>query len=122
MVTVSVGELTGAGLDWAVAISELQNPFILENGAIAGRYMDGGCVVGYFPSTDWSQGGPLIDEYAIGFWGVPIKCGKGEWEAQMCHDDTPHTGRGENHKVAICRAIVAAKFGNTVDIPQELLE
>lgn len=69
------------------------------------------------PSTDWSQGGPLIDDYQIWLSG-PINL-RSEWNASL--DTSCESIGGRNALEAICRAIVAAKLGPTVSVPAELV-
>lgn len=64
------------------------------------------------PDESWAQGGPLIDKHRMSFWGgenyVYAVCAGGE-------------GYGPTHLVAACRAIVAAKLGDTVRVPAALV-
>lgn len=55
---VQVSELTGSALDWAVAKCE---------GVIIGDALDVGFIRegGYTPSTNWAQGGPIIERERI---------------------------------------------------------
>jgi len=105
--------LTGAALDWAVAMAENW----------AGADFE---VKPY--STDWAQGGPIIErecitvsalyaqknppspEYAHGEWGAYIPCGFNSEAA----------GRGPTPLIAAMRCYVASKMGDEVEIPQEL--
>lgn len=71
----------------------------------------------WHPSTDWSQSGPLIEEHSLNLTGsgknniavVRVACG--------CV-----TQSGDTLLIAFCRALVAAKLGDEVDIPDELME
>lgn len=67
------------------------------------------CPEVYAPHEDWTQGGPLLEEYAIGFH--PIS--DAEWQAE--EHITCCTGRGPTPLIAAMRAFVASKFGETVD-------
>ncbi|MDW3712900.1 MULTISPECIES: phage protein NinX family protein [unclassified Pseudomonas] len=120
MKTVRTAELIGAALDWAVGIAVGEHitrivgdhPHVLINGQIAGRYL---------PSTDWSQGGPLIEkcmvrtQYAADTEKrADAGCLAQVWRPYaMAHGDTL--------LIAACRAIVAANLGDEVQIPAELL-
>jgi hypothetical protein len=66
----------------------------------------------YSPSTDWAQGGPLIDAYRIAF-----EDGIVDFYACLPGGE----GYGKTHLIAACRAIVVAKLGEAVDIPTELV-
>lgn len=118
---VSVDELEGSSLDWAVAkavglsVTEDCGQFMVEEGTIyLGR-------VGheYSPSTDWSQGGPLIERYGI----ESAPAGTNEWQAMQAGNLKIHGVLfGPSLLIAACRAIVASYFGGTVKIPAELVE
>jgi hypothetical protein len=102
---MKTSDLTGAALDWAVAKCE---------GAINGDDLDIGFILegGYSPSTDWAQGGPIIERERIelehdGFiWWARIKAD------EDYSDPTP--------LIAAMRCYVASKLGDTIDIPNEL--
>ena len=112
--TIKTSELEGAALDWAVA--EAVNGFEGLSHWSAVTYG------GYSPSTDWSQGGPLIERFQImtkssasGTWiayiPVPKKDGYLDWIKTS----------GQSPLIAACRAIVAAKLGDEVDVPEGLV-
>ncbi|WP_404823273.1 phage protein NinX family protein [Pseudomonas capsici] len=124
MIEVKTAELTGAALDWAVAqvdgvktimlqvrSSEHKKPFALA-GSIA---LPLAAEEGYAPSICWHCGGPLVDRFKI--------------EIIRCHDEvhakvagkTNAAGYGDTVLVAACRAIVASKLGDTVQVPRELM-
>ena len=65
------------------------------------------------PSTDWGQGGPLIDRFCPLF----TLC-KGMVRAEVLQGHA----LGETYLIAACRAMVAAKLGEQVEIPDELVE
>lgn len=77
------------------------------------------------PSTDWSQGGPLIDKHQLDLTFER----KGLMYAYQCQDDglpiivteDSFGSFGSTHLIAACRPIVAAKLGDTVSIPAELV-
>lgn len=67
------------------------------------------------PSTDWAQGGRLIEQYGICLDFRPAsKC----WDAHR----TSWINRCETPLIAACRAIVASVLGDTVQIPAELAQ
>lgn len=73
------------------------------------------------PSTDWAHCGPLIDKYQIWLMG-PVN--SSSWKATI-HDDECMTAGdecGETALISACRAIVATKLGDTVQVPAELIE
>ena len=104
---MKVSELTGAALDWAVAKCEGE-----EVRLIKGQLETLWTVNGYKPSTNWAQGGPIIDReelsslkcYSTNEWG----CLNGE---VFCDGPTP--------LVAAMRCYVASKLGDEVEIPED---
>ncbi len=134
MVERKTTELEGAALDWSVAIAEGWTPDRPKDGQLRKEWLGGVThyiAVGehaqcaswqrFSPSTDWSQGGPLIVKY-----GCDLTCiaSANCWEAACWDNDMPvpdlHVREGETPLIAACRSIVAAKLGDTVQIPSEL--
>jgi len=102
---MKTSELTGAALDWAVLKAQGQNftGFNL-------KYMDA-----YPFSTDWAQGGLIIDRENITWDGqAATLCRhvKGNYPKWSEYGPTP--------LVAAMRCFVASKLGDTIDIPKEL--
>ena len=120
MKTVKTCELIGPALDWAVAKADgvSTHKFREKTFALFGSLAIplGDAENGYAPSTCWHCGGPLIHAHAIGFVGHDAD----NWLAFSSPEDETHEGIGPTHLVAACRAIVAAKLGDTVQIPDEL--
>lgn len=128
LIEVKASELSGAALDWAVAQvdgvktmmmaprnGEPKQPFALF-GSLA-LSVGGDDQSSYAPSTCWHCGGPLIEKYAIGFVGHDAD----NWLAFFAPEDKAHEGIGATHLIAACRAIVAAKLGDEVDVPEGLV-
>jgi hypothetical protein len=116
---IKTSELTGAALDWAVAKCQRYEAhlYIETNGKLCFQSRH------WSPSTDWKQGGPIIEREKIAvrfepecYWlFAPPEAtwlanynGVGEW-----HGPTP--------LIAAMRCYVASKLGDTVDVPQELI-
>ena len=112
MVKVKTAELEGAPLDWAVAKAAGWD-FSKEFYRIMAQ--------GYRPSTDWSQGGPLIEKYKLEIVqaGHGFACVK-SW-VFSCYDVDELHPEGSTHLIAAMRAIVAAKLGDEVEVPGELV-
>jgi hypothetical protein len=113
---MKTSELTGAALDWAVAKCE---------GAINGDDLDIGFILegGYSPSTDWAQGGPIIEREGMGIWmyqwdeeGEP----KMRWYAEDKYSN--HIRTGPTPLIAAMRCYVASKLGYEVEIPELILD
>lgn len=101
MVSVRTEELTGPALDWAInAIEGVQHP-------VAGQ-MD------LFALPDAEQ---LITKY-----GVWVDAGhRHQWLADATNDPC-NRQPGETRTIAVFRAVVFAKRGNTVKVPAELIQ
>ncbi len=116
-VEVKIQDLTGAALDWAVAKAEISPMEMPPKDRVWSKY----CAT-YSPSTDWSQGGPLIEKYAvtltpfaISFGGSPSYWLVQPWDQHCLPVDGP------TPLIAACRAIAASVLGETVSVPRELL-
>lgn len=123
---IKTSELTGAALDWAVA--KCENIPSLHLVKKPGKV----CVYGeisnidfpYQPSTDWAQGGPVIEREKIEIRkGNPLYFPKGNekgehyeslWLAGKQHGQTP--------LIAAMRCYVASKLGDDVDVPEEITQ
>lgn len=105
---IKTSELQGAALDWAVAKCE----GVFEVGGSPSNEPLYFFQIGYTPSTNWTQGGPIIERENM---AVLRHCG--EWVAQisgcaMQYADKP--------LIAAMRYYVASKLGDEVEIPEEL--
>jgi hypothetical protein len=125
-VEVKTAELEGAALDSAVAraIGAYRGNYqFSESGPMDKAWIFPGeipckATTGKFsPSTDWSQGGPLIEKYMIGF-GVYSDA----YFAVIGLNDRSGAENGPTHLIAACRAIVAAVLGETVQVPKGLCQ
>ena len=105
MATVNTSELTGPALDWAVAkcenlevehINDGITKFLLRLAPFTGRYS---------PSTDWAQGGPIIERERI---------------STRPHDHDRHHWSAEQPLIAINPRLSSFNTGPTADIPDEL--
>lgn len=123
-------ELKGAALDWAVAVVE--NLQFNEGRVVVVRRQEPtlpawierenapGSAPHYHrftPSTDWAQGGPIIERERINMLWVYADTARA----------TIHKGghvwcfaNGETFLVAAMRCYVASKLGDEIDIPEEL--
>jgi hypothetical protein len=110
MKSIKVSELTGAALDWAVAKCE---------GIINGDVLDVGFILegGYSPSTNWSQGGPIIEREEIS-----VNWASGQWQAHTANDQDEYEQieYGPTPLIAAMRCRVASKIGDTIEVPEEL--
>lgn len=126
-VEVKTAELVGSALDWAVLfavygdgpdwrlidgaiyIVSLRDVMVGMDGIDQAEYIDP-----FHPSTRWKDGGPLIDSNVV----IISKQTDGEW---WSHSEN-HLGEGHTALIAACRAIVAEKLGDTVQVPKEIIQ
>ena len=127
---IKTSELEGAALDWAVANAVGQD--VTEQGVYIQERRAGqdGSVsltktwVAFSPSTNWSQGGPLIERYCM---PLDYNSNSDMWAASVRVGRLVNSSSGwvfmsaPTPLVAACRAIVAAKLGDVVDVPEELV-
>ena len=117
-------ELIGPALDWAVAKAERLEIPSLMGGAVWAWVKDDPtqedetvCI--YRPSTDWSQGGPIIEQEKIDLLSTVEE----SWQAYLNNneDDPPLIrGIGPTPLIAAMRCYVASKLGDEVEVPDEL--
>ncbi len=140
---VKTAELTGAALDWAVANSIEDFSYSLpknvawlddvewvlchdgiirhhtdNNGSGRNRSYD---TVDWSPSTDWSQGGPIIERESLGLsspWHRTDETRFGPWGAQLAGKAYSF---GPTPLIAAMRCFAASKLGDEVDVPEGLL-
>ena len=107
---MKTSNLTGAALDWAVATIVTYQPPYDEYTKVwlsQHRY-----------STDWAQGGPIIERERILIQPEIGKEGCGNaWNAISMQDTEDY---GPTPLIAAMRCYVAYKLGDEVEIPNEL--
>jgi hypothetical protein len=106
---LKVCELTGAALDWAVAQCEGVD-----------RLFEAYEVGRHHYSTDWAQGGPIIEREGI---SIVQQGDAAEWVASVYDygaDDWYLHTTGPTPLIAGMRCHVASKLGDEVDVPEEL--
>ena len=148
---IKTAELTGAALDWAVAKCEdfdTRNNYRCqvidaddveyvfecyadddvhaeEQALDAYPYSEVYLIehIGvYTPSTDWSQGGPIIEREGISI-EQQFQLGQGnDWAARLAWLDEPQgEGFGPTPLIATMRCYCVSKLGDELDVPGELL-
>ena len=131
-----VAELDGMALDYAVAIVEgghsLEFDGITWAFTLDGKtrvLSQGWGSIGYQPSKEWAQGGPIIERERI----KVVSNLAGSWHGQIRHEEKhpaiPYkvlTGwtnaHGPTPLVAAMRCYVVSKLGGSVKIPKGLIE
>ena len=112
---MKTSELTGVALDWAVAKCEGHDTLITyapmqvlyEPKGKRSWYV-------YRPSTNWTQGGPIIEREGITIDFAQVE----DWAAKS---STYQWAYGPTPMIAAMRCYVASKMGDDVEIPKELL-
>ncbi len=120
MKTIKTAEAEGPVLDWLVAKAKGDSDDALES------YVDGFRCRGEGDySTDWSQGGPIVEREGISLrhWGEDFDC---KWTAyyETGHYSqqgvTGRSGYGPTPLIAAMRCFCVSKLGTTVEVPEEL--
>lgn len=121
MTTVKTHELTGQALDWAVqkilfARQEYIKPWVLERHA-AGDPCGSA-------STDWLQGGPIIEHEGIDLFPAHNQDGQvARWIAYIANSETSYgyfSADGPTPLVAAMRCFVISRLGEEVEVPENL--
>jgi hypothetical protein len=104
---MKTNELTGKALNWAVHQARFE----------------GACHDEPFPSysTDWAQGGPIVEREGMGLWVYQWnEQGEAEqgWYAE--DKDGDHVQAGPTPLTAAMRCYVASKLGDEVEVPDEM--
>ena len=123
---IKTSELISPVLDWAVAkalnLNLIKNPFRFSHGSESGWWIDKGIAFqkigprGFHPSTNWSQGGPIIEQEKIEF----------SWEDKqtICTarvEISPQgmaCAEGSTPLIAAMRCLVASKLGEEIEVPE----
>lgn len=122
---IKTTELTGPALDWGVAQvvhANLQRTYgePVFNPKTKRIYQTQGLQqigINYSPSTNWAQGGPIIESNEIDLKSVE----EGVWQASNIFDDMEwYHFLGYSPLEAAMRCHVAHKLGEEVEIPEEL--
>lgn len=107
---MQTADLSAAALDYWVARAEGLSPEIVHADGVAACRVDSSV---YCPSSDWSQGGPLLEHHKI-----MVAWNMDHWIAGANAPlDDPHDRiwSGRTALVAAMRAHVASVFGDKVD-------
>ena len=128
---MKVVDAIGAQLDWMVAKCENPDISIEHFVSMHSHYAYDHGTFDY--STDWAQGGPIIEREGINtsvnyqddaFGEVMYRVG---WKASYWNDSIPGTPEflvwayGDTALIAAMRCIAMAKLGKEIEIPQELM-
>ena len=120
---VKTHDLTGAALDYAVAMCNW--PELVWGDTIGLSAHARGLIViperkepdcYWSPSTNWSQGGPLIEQALLVVSPHP----KYGWQCRAYMDTI--TYKGSSFLMAAMRCYVVQSIGDEIDIPEELVQ
>lgn len=138
MKTIKVAEATELQLDWLVA--KCEGLKLHRNALLDGQIKEGWWVSGYYMdpnnwiplsllnfSTNWAQGGPIIEREGIGFFcnrtaaiGARFTPDAGaDWRAFALNKHVLHY-YGSTPLMAAMRCYVTSKLGDTVEVPEDL--
>lgn len=121
LIEVKTADLVGEALGWAVGKAEGLDVYLEPPGyngvpwRVFARYQ-GEAIVHtkrYNPWEDWALAGLLLDKHRIS-----LIYAFEEYEALI---GMTGSGYHPSSTIAVCRAIVATKIGDTVQVPKELI-
>lgn len=109
---IKVAEATAPVLDWLVAKAEGEavTKFAESPSLFRGAGLDK-----YAPSTNWAQGGPIIEREEMS----PER--RFFPKAWTCRNHRNAYAEGPTALIAAMRCYVASRLGNEVEVPEELL-
>lgn len=127
LIEVKTCDLQGEALGWAVGKAEgldvlLAPPQYGNPWRVFARYQGQAIehTKRFNPWEDWGLGGPLLDKH-----NVSLHCPQHDddlWAAWITRCGKDVAQGAERALWAACRAIVAHKLGDTVQMPKELLQ
>ena len=142
-ICVQTSELIGSGLNWAVAQCQTEAVEIRKNDVFYSDSQFGESGL-YCPSENWAHGGPIIEKEKIQLrqidtddklhrlygkslakYGKFRPTDKGvDWVKPGKSYAKLETGyyQGKTPLVAAMRCYVASKFGDTINVPKELIK
>ncbi|NIF28392.1 DUF2591 domain-containing protein [Pantoea sp. Tr-811] len=127
LIEVKTAKLIGAPLDWAAAMAEgfkvdpehRTTIWISESYPASISIRGAAEDFGYRPSSNWEQGGQLIDKHHGSAQHSPGLA------KDVCYSGGPAGAGifcyGPTALVAFCRGFVHYKLGDTVQVPKELM-
>jgi len=124
---MKTSELTGAALDWAVAKTEGATDFWFDTVATYWVKLDGkdralryGWAQSYLPSTDWCQGGSIIEREELTLSHSPYDHVFYGRTRPWCAEKNGCMKYGPTPLIAAMRCYVASKLGDEIELPEEL--
>ena len=115
---MKTNDLTEAALDWAVAKCETDDTLDIYFDEVTGEPLehdDWQDNQTYSPSTNWAQGGAIIERESINLWRENAHA---RWCASA--DEYKPDYWATSPLVAAMRCYVASQLGDEIEIPEEL--
>jgi len=121
---VKTNELTGIALDWAVGQCEKRKLYLAKSKRLMtadyGTFNHRHGAPWYEPSSNWLQGGRIIERERLWIQPEIGKEGMGNaWYAVSMHDTDSY---GPTPLIAAMRCYVANKLGEEVELPPDIAE
>lgn len=113
---IKTKELAGPALDWAVAKCGGAHPQI----SYPDKRLFGAIGDTFDYSTNWAQGGPVIEREKIQLLPSITKCEQ-PWHSSNPANDYVSHQYGPTPLIAAMRCFVASRLGEEVEVPEELL-
>ena len=114
---MKTSELTRDALNWAVGVCEGEEAEINHGEIVTWKYVNGQEYrLVWQPSTDWAQGGPIIEREKI---ATRYDHDEQEWQATFPDMDGWVYGWGTTPLIAAMRCYVASKLGDDIELPEE---
>ena len=127
MKTIKVSEANILQLDWLVAkahYTDGRKTQVYRSYITVENFPGSGGFFSYGPTTDWSQGGPIIEREKIQLsFGVGINSDLWFAERYRCYAggrDVKSQQYGKAPLIAAMRCYIASKLGETAEVPEEL--
>lgn len=113
---MKTSNLSGAALDWAVAKANSLKIYQVWPDEI--RVIDGRNWIVYSPSTDWMQGGPIIENH-------PMQVGSSPEHSDGTFVAYSQNGvnckmYGSTFLIAAMRCFCVSRLGEEVEVPNEI--
>ena len=106
---MKTSELTGTALDWAVTKIEAERKLFTIYPQYITHY-----------STDWAQGGPIIEREGINLDSYAKNPKWSAWTPAPDRESGEAQAYGSTPLIAAMRCYVASKLGDEVELPTEL--
>ena len=120
---MKTSELQGAALDWAVAKCEGLKVRVMSGVCydveLLDMQVDGDTRIIY--STDWAQGGPIIEREWLDITPWPNESREDmRWHCQQHDTANDFAQYGPTLLIAAMRCYVASQLGDEVEVPEEV--